>query len=163
MPAKKRQNEKGFPEHYLIGLRSSTKHNTAAYGYSIAAGSTLAAMTDVDGAPSLLDIFVFIAGTSVAFAAINIVSTAAFRARMPSEPPVVVALGTTFSMISISVAVASAVGIAYALQSWIAWGVGALTFTLVYLLLLGLELGLAARAHPRGARDGEATNGGSSD
>jgi hypothetical protein len=154
MSASSNQGPKGFAEHYLLGLRSSTQHNTAAYGYSIAAGGTIAAITNVDGAPTIADIFVFIAGTAAGFALVNVVSTSGFRAKMPSEPPVVVALGTTFSVISISVAVVSALGIAYAITDWLAWGVGAFTFTLVYLLLLGLELGLAARAHPRGAQDG---------
>jgi hypothetical protein len=151
MASSKRRN--GFAEHYVLGLRSSTKHNAPAYGYSVAAGATLAALTKVDGSPSLLDVFLFIIGASSAFALVNIAGTSMFRAEMPSEPPVVVALGTTFSVVSISGATGSAVGIAYLLSGWLAWGLGALSFTLVYQLLLGLELGIAARTHPRGAQN----------
>jgi hypothetical protein len=147
--------QKGLVEHYLLGLRSSTKNNTAAYGYSVAAGATIAALTKIGGAPSLLDIFLFVVGTSSGFALINVASTSAFSVKMPSEPPVVIALGTTFSVVSISAAVGSAVGVGYALGGWPAWALGALAFTLVYLLLLGLELALAARAHPRGAQGDE--------
>jgi hypothetical protein len=73
---------------------------------------------------------------------------------MPSEPAEVVALGTSFSIVSISATAGAAIGVAYALWGWLAWLAGSFTATLVYVLLVGLELGLAARAHPRGARGG---------
>jgi hypothetical protein len=150
MPAAK---NKSFAEHYMRGLRTSTKHNTPAYGYSIVTGSTFAAITNVHGAPTLGEIFAFIVGTGLAFAAVNIVSTGGFRVRMPSEPPVVVALGTTFSIVPITVSAAAGVGVAYLFGGLLAWGIGAFAFTLVYLLVVALQLGLAARAHPRGAQD----------
>jgi hypothetical protein len=140
----------GFLHHYVGGLRSSTKHNSPAYGYTVAAGASIAALTRVEGAPSLLEVFLFVAGTSLAFAVINATTTSGYRAEMPSEPPEVVALGTTFSAISITAAVAAAVGIGYALSGWVAWGVGAFALTVVYVLIVGVELGLASRAHPRG-------------
>ncbi|HZU19847.1 MAG TPA: hypothetical protein VE982_01385 [Gaiellaceae bacterium] len=142
----------GFLEHYVLGLHSSTKHNSTAYGYSVVAGATIAAVTKVDKAPSLLDVFMFIVGASAGFALINATATRGYQAEMPSEPPEVVALGTTFSMVSISAAAGAAIGVAYALSGWLAWVVASFAATLVYVLLVGLELGLAARAHPRGGR-----------
>jgi hypothetical protein len=144
----------GFLEHYVLGLRSSTKHNSTAYGYTIAMAATYGAVARIDKAPSLLDVFMFIVGASAAFALINATATAGFRAEMPSEPAEVVALGTSFSIVSISATAGAAIGVAYALWGWLAWLAGSFTATLVYVLLVGLELGLAARAHPRGARGG---------
>jgi small-conductance mechanosensitive channel len=99
---------------------------------------------------SILDVFMFILGASVAFAAVNTATTSFYRARMPDEPPVVVALGTSFSAVSISASAATVVGLGYLLAGWDAWLTASFAFTVTYLLLVGLELGLAARAHPRG-------------
>jgi hypothetical protein len=146
------RKEKSFGEHYLLGLRSSTKHNTPAYGFSIAAGAGVAAIMRIHGAPTLLDIFLFIAGTSLGFAVVTLASTRLFRIEMPAEPPVVVALGGSLSVISISAATGTAIGLAYVCSGWLAWLIPSLAFTLVYLLLVGLEIGIAAKIHPRGAR-----------
>jgi hypothetical protein len=51
--------------------------------------------------------------------------------------------------------VAAATAIALALSGWLAWLLGAVAFTLVYVAGVGAELGLAARQHPSGGIDGE--------
>ncbi|HET7048023.1 MAG TPA: hypothetical protein VFI54_07115 [Solirubrobacteraceae bacterium] len=73
---------------------------------------------------------------------------------MPSEPAEVVARGTSFSAVSIGTATGAVVGLGYARSGWAAWLTGALAFTVLYVLMVGLELGLAGRAHPEGAKEG---------
>jgi hypothetical protein len=149
------EEEKGFLAHYVRGVRTSSRHNAAAYGFSIAATSSFAAVTKLDGAPSLLDIFVFIVGASVGFAILNAIASGGYSAEIPDEPAVVVLLGTSFSILSIAGAVGVAVGIGYTIGGWPAWLLGSLGFTLAYLLGTALELGIAAQLHERGGYSGE--------
>lgn len=102
--------------------------------------------------PTILDVFVFVVGASIAFATVNTLSSHRFSERLPDEPAVVVLLGTTFSVFSISAAVGVAVGIAYAIPGWPAWLVSSFAFAGVYLLVVGLELGLAAKRHELGGQ-----------
>lgn len=71
---------------------------------------------------------------------------------MPDEPAEVVALGTSFSVVSISAASGVVVGLGYALPNWPVWLIAAFAFTIIYSLGVGVELGLAARVHPEGAK-----------
>lgn len=149
------EGEKGFVAHYIRGVRTSSRHNAAAYGFSIAATGSFGVLTKLDGAPSLLDIFVFIVGASIGFAILNAIATEGYSTQMPDEPAVVVLLGTSFSIVSISAAVGVCVGIGYALGGWPAWILGSFAFTLVYLLATAVELGIAAQLHEEGGHSGE--------
>jgi hypothetical protein len=136
--------------HYVVGLRRSTGHHAPAYGYSIAAGAAALVLTKLHGTPDLLSIFMFIVGTSSAVLLINLLATRVYRQESPEQPQPVVALGTSFSVVSISATTGIVIAIGYLLAGWEAWLVSGFVFTTVYLVLVGLELAVAVLLHPRG-------------
>lgn len=149
------EEQSGILAHYVRGIRTSTRHNAAAYGFSVAATASFGALTRVEGAPDLLDMFLYLLGAGLAFAIVNTVATRGFRERLPEEPAVVVLLGTAFSFASVTASVGTCVGVAYGLHGWAGWLVATFAFAAVYIVLVGLELALAGNIHHLGGIEGE--------
>ena len=141
--------------HFLRGVRTSTAHNTTAYGYSLAAAGTYAALAKVHGEPGWWELYFFLIAACAGFAVINTLSTWFFRKESPDEPEVVLSLATSFSVFSVCASVGVATGIAFLFADWVAWPLGAVAFTLAYLVLVGAEIGIAAHRHPVGGISGE--------
>jgi MFS family permease len=125
----------------------SARNNALAYGYSVSATASFAMLTHTDGPLTVLRIFVFAVGAGIAFAAVNALVTRGFRERAEREPPVVVALATSFSIVSISAAVGVAALLGWGVGGWVAWLLGSLLATLVYLSIGALEMALARSLH----------------
>lgn len=144
MPAKPRLSP-GAVASFVRGMRTSIRANSAAYGYSVTITAALAALSSLDGAPGLPDIFLFLAGAGAAFTAVELVATKGFRITEASEPSDVVILGTSFNLFSIAAGVGGAALVAWLLAGWTVWPVGSFAATLVYLFVVGLEMALAER------------------
>jgi hypothetical protein len=136
-----------FARHYLRGLGMSARNNALAYGYSVAVTASFAMLAHTDGPATVLRIFVFVVGASIAFAAVNALVTRGFRERVEREPPVVVSLATSFSILSISAAVGLAGLLGWGVGGWVAWLLGSLLPTLAYLSIGALEMALARSLH----------------
>jgi len=141
--------------HFLRGIRTSTANNASSYGFSLTVAGSYAALSKVHGSPTWPELFVFLSGSCASFAVVNALSTWFFRIASPDEPELVISLATSLSVFSVCSSVAAATGVAFALSGWLAWLLGAVAFTLVYVASVGAELGLAARQHPAGGVDGE--------
>lgn len=136
-----------FREHYARGLGMSARNNALAYGYSVTATASFGVLSATDGPVRVGRIFLFLLGAGLAFAAINALVTRGFRRRVEREPPVVVALATSFSVVSSSAAVGLAALLAWGIGGWAAWLLDALLPTWVYLGLSALEIALARNVH----------------
>src|SRR5690348_12726857 len=133
MPGR-RSHPVGFGEHYVRGLGLSARNNSLAYGYSVTITGAYAVLSRLAGRPSVADIFLFVVGASLPFAILNAVVTRGFRRRVDREPPLVVALGTSFSVVSASGAVGVSTLIAWQLGNWPARLLGSFAGAVVYLL-----------------------------
>jgi len=140
--------------HFVRGVRTSTANNSPAYGYSLVAAGSFAALEKEHGAPSWADLFLFGAGACVAFAVVNAVSTGLFREESPDEPEPVVSLATSLSIFSVTASVAVSALAASFLPAIAAWPLVSVVFTIVYIACVGVEVGLAAHKHPEGGRGG---------
>jgi MFS family permease len=138
---------KEFGEHYLRGLGMSARGNSLAYGYSVTATASFGMLVHTDGSLTVLRIFMFIVGNGIAFTVTNALVTRGFSERAEEEPPVVVSLASSFSFVSISAAVGAAGLVGWAIGGWIAWGLGALLSTWIYLSIAALEMALARNLH----------------
>jgi len=150
-----RDGDRRWWTHYGRGLGISTRNNTIAYGYSVGATAMFAVMDDLHPA-DIPRIFVFIVGASTPFALVNALVTRGFTRRFADEPGVVIALATSFSVVSISAAVGLATLVAWAAPSWVAWLVASFVFSTAYLLAVGAETAVAAARHDLGG-SGEST------
>ena len=148
----------GWRGHYLRGLGISTRNNTIAYGYSVGSTSTFAIVDDFHRA-SVADIFLFIVGSCVPFTLANVLVTKGFRRRFADEPGVVIALATSFSVVSVAAAVGAGTLVAWAAPHWPAWVAAPFAFTVVYLAAVGAETSVAAARHDLGGAAEEGDGG----
>lgn len=149
-----RRSDRGWRTDYLRGLGISTRNNTIAYGYSVGVTSTFAVVQTFHSA-RVGDVFLFLAGACLPFALVNALVTAGFRRRFADEPGVVIALATSFSLLSVAAAVGVATLVAWAAPSWVAWVTASFAFTIVYLCAVGAETAVAAAQHALGGDEGE--------
>src|SRR5437764_8321592 len=132
-----------FGQDYVRGLGMATHNNALAYGYSVTATTTFALLTSTAHSPDVGHICAFIIGTGVAFAGVNALVTRGYRRRVKEEPPVVLALATSFGVLSISAAAGVAALIGWGIGGWVAWGLGALLATWTYLSVAAMEVAVA--------------------
>jgi hypothetical protein len=133
-------------EHFVRGLGESTRHNSLAYGYSLALTGAFGLLTILDRRPHVLDIFLFGIGASITFAIANASVTHGFTVRVEREPPIVLAFGSSFGVVSVSGSLGVAALVAWGLQGWPAWLVGPFACSGSYLVLTALEFVLARSA-----------------
>jgi hypothetical protein len=125
----------------------STRNNALAYGYSITSTASFAVLARTAGSASVGHIFLFVLGAGIAFAGVTALVTRGFRSRVEQEPPMVVALGTSLSVISISAGVGIAALIGLAVPGAGAWLLGAILATWTYLGVAALEIAAARLLH----------------
>ena len=138
---------KDFGQHYMRGLGMSAHNNALAYGYSVTMTTCFGMLVHTDGPASVLRLFMFVVGSSIAFAGINALVTRGYRERVEREPPVVISLATSFSVVSISAGVGIAALFGWGVGGWVAWLLGSLLATWAYLALAALEMALSRRVH----------------
>ena len=143
----------GSVRDYLRGLRSSVLNNSAAYGYSVTITATFAVLNVSLGSASVFDVFAFAFGAIAAFSLIDVVATGGFRKRLRGDPPEVVVLGSAIGFLSAGTGVGSAALLADLVGTDVAWALGSLAATALYVIVLAGELMLAARIDPAKARE----------
>ena len=136
-----------FTEHYTRGLGMSAHNNALAFGYSITSTASLAVLAKTASPASVGHIFIFVVGAGIAFAGVNALVTRGFRERVDTEPPVVMALATSLSIVSISAGVGIATLLGEVIGGWLAWLLGALLATWTYLGVSALEVAAARTLH----------------
>lgn len=131
---------------YLLGLRTSMRNNATAYGYSVAITCTLAAAQANAGPITTPRLFAFLAGAAIGFVAVEAVASNMFQVREREDPAQVVVLGSAFSLFSISAGVAAGLPATWWLGGWTAWLAAGCASTVVYVLVVGIEMSLARKA-----------------
>ena len=147
--------EPAWHEHYRRGLGTALRHNQVAYSYSATTTALFGVISDESGIPNVAQCFLFIVGAGVAFAVVNAAVTQWFSERLPREPSEVVALGTAISLFSMAAGLGAGTLVAWLSGGWIAWPLAPLAASMGFILLSGLEMGLAGYAHEAGGHGGD--------
>jgi MFS family permease len=142
-------------EHYRRGLGTALRHNQVAYSYSATITALFGVISDESGAPNVGQCFLFIAGAGVAFAVVNATITRWFSDRLPREPSEVVALGTAISIFSMAAGLGLGTLVAWFAGPWVGWPLAPLAASIGFLLLAGLEMGVAGFTHEAGGVGGD--------
>jgi hypothetical protein len=137
-----------FAASYERGLRTSVRTNGGPYGYSVMITASFGVLSALVGSPTVGQIFLFLLGAVLAFLVVEAAVSRGFRVRLRGEPSEVVALGSSFAFVSVGGGVGIAALAGVVLGPGVAWPFGSLLATVTYLLLVGIELGLAERAAP---------------
>ena len=132
----------------MRGLQASARHNAAAYGYSVTITASFGILAAVRGAPRVAELFVFAAGAVVGFPLIEAIASGGFRHRLRDQPSDVRALGVTFSFPLVGLALLAALAAGGLAGGLLAWPLGSLLATVVYLLVFALEMGIGERLQP---------------
>jgi hypothetical protein len=98
------------------------------------------------GPPTVGQVFLFAAGAVVGLATIEAAATRGFRERVRTEPPNVVVFGSALAVLSVGLGVGAAALAAVVLDGGVAWPMGSLLASLLYLLVGGTEMAMAERA-----------------
>ncbi|WP_245901157.1 hypothetical protein [Prauserella shujinwangii] len=133
-------------------IRLSLRNNSGAYGFSVLITCALAMLNSQLGMPATAHIFLFVVGAVVSFLAVEALATRGFRRSLGGdEQTKVVALGSSFSVVSISLGVGATALCGLFLPVAPAWFAGSFAASTTYLLLNGLEMTVAR--HIEEARD----------
>jgi hypothetical protein len=129
-------------EHFVRGVGESARHNSLAYGYSLALTGAYGVL-NLQDKTTVLNVLLFGIGGALAFTVANPLVTRGFRQRVEGEPPIVLSLGTSFGFISVPATIGIAALVGWLLSSWVAWLVGAFAASGAYLVLSALEFVVA--------------------
>lgn len=127
---------------YGRALRTTVRASAAPYGYTVTVWTSGAALTHFHGLPAVGDLFLFLAGAVTAFAVVALISRAFATESMEDQTPML--LVGAVHVLSIGSALGAVVGLANAISGDVAWLVGAFAATTIYLLVVALQLTLAA-------------------
>ena len=128
---------------YWSALRTTLRKTAAAYGYTLTIATTVAVLTTTRGKPHTSELFLFVAGGIAGFAILDGVLQAV---AIPGdeEPEQAFPFAGTLNFVSVIAALATATGVARGLHSSLAWLLAPMAATVVYMLLVALQITLIA-------------------
>jgi hypothetical protein len=138
----KQKDEHGLAGHFVRGIGESTRHNSLAYGYSLALTGAFGVLNLQDKTTVVAVILFGLAG-ALPFTIANPLVTRGFTYRVEGEPPIVLSLGSSVGFVSVVAAIGVAALAGWILSSWVAWFVGGFASSSTYLVMSALELVLA--------------------
>ncbi len=125
---------------YRDALRETLRTTAAAYGFALSVATTLALLTSLHGKPRAGDVFLFAAGSLVAFAALELILVATTDDDGDSAGGQAFPFAGALNFISVGAALGCSVAIAHILSGALAWLVAPFAATFVYLAVVALQV-----------------------
>ncbi len=133
-------------EQFRAALGTIVSSSAAPYGYTVSLWSSGALLIHFHGGPAVGEIFLFLTGALIGFALVGALAEGALRTTMPLSPGQGQVVTGLLHWFSVGLAVGS-VALVAEVPSWVAWLLGSLIATSVYLLAASLQLAIVtARA-----------------
>jgi hypothetical protein len=123
--------------------------SAAPYGYTLTVWSSGALLMHFRHAPSVWEVFLFLAGAVVAFAVLSMMGRGPIERADPVSQPSARALAGALDLFAVGVAVGAAALLSM-IPSWVAWPLSSLGATALYLLAASIQLALAERREADG-------------
>jgi MFS family permease len=139
---KEQDDERGVGGHFVRSIGESTRHNSLAYGYSLALTGAFGVL-NLQDETTVLNVILFGLAGALPFSIANPLVTRGFSYRVEGEPPIVLSLGTSLGFVSVVSAISLAALLGWLLGGWVAWMLGGFVASGGYLVLGALELVLA--------------------
>jgi hypothetical protein len=133
-----------FAQHYVHGLRGAIRHNAPALAFSLMSTSSFGVVWSSEGTPSIGEVYAFVAGAVLGFAAVLAVATAAFRSIsiIEAEPGRVLVVGSALALGSTAVGIGAATLVGALVDGLLAWSLAPFGACVVFLLVVGLEFAI---------------------
>lgn len=145
-PARIKIRRRPDADEFRAALGTIVSASAAPYGYTISLWSSGALLVRLHGLPTVAEIFLFLTGALVGFAVVGSLAHGALRTTMPLSPGQGHVLTGLLHWFSVGLAVGS-VALVAEVPGWIAWPLGSVIATSVYLLASSLQLAaVTARA-----------------
>jgi hypothetical protein len=116
--------------------------SAAPYGYTLTVWSAGALLIHFRGSPKVWEVFLFLTGAVVAFAALWLLGRGAIEETHPVSKQSVRALAGALDLFAVGLAVGAA-ALMSMIPSWAAWPVTALVATAIYMVAGSLQLAVA--------------------
>ncbi len=129
----------------LRGMRGSTGRESTTFGFSILVTVTFALVQAMEGAPDVVQIFLYAAGAVLSFTLLTAVLSRGFRRPMPQHRTTTQALATSLNLLSVLTGLGVGLLLTGLLDGAAAWIVVPFAATLTYLLVEGIEEAVAER------------------
>lgn len=128
---------------YRAGLAITLRSTAAAYGYTLTIATTVATLIANQGAPTMVELYLFIFGGSLAFAALEL----ALRLVEPAvcEVDHVYPLAGALNVVSVAGAFSAASAVAHGPDGMLAWLLAPLAASVVYFALIAAEVAIIDR------------------
>lgn len=130
---------------YGPALRVTLRQTAAAYGYTLTIATTSAILASVHGKPRSGDVFLFAAGGLLAFAVLDAI-VALTGTPEEDSPATAFPFAGALNFVSVGAALGASVALTHAVGSAIAWLLTPLAATSIYLLVVGAQVAVVARA-----------------
>ncbi len=118
--------------------------SAAPYGYTITVWSSGALLMHYRHAPSVWEVFLFVAGAVAAFACLWLVGRGAIEGAQPFSQGSARVLAGALDIFAVGLAVGAATLIAM-IPAWIAWPMASFVATTLYLVTASVQLAAAQR------------------
>ncbi|HEX3957675.1 MAG TPA: hypothetical protein VHZ03_13750 [Trebonia sp.] len=144
---------------YEAALRITMRNTAAAYGYTLSTSATLSLLTEMTGKPDALKLFLFALGGVIAFVLLEAV-LAALRTSAQQQPlEHAIPFAGALNAASVCAALGMAVLIVHFVRSSLAWFIAQMGTTAIYMLVVAVELTVAAavQRHTSSARAGKSS------
>ena len=133
---------------YPSALRTTLRATAAAYGYTLAIGTTAVATMDAHGSPTTGDLFLFVGGGLAGFAILEMLLQL-LGSKDDESPEHTFPFAGALNLLAVSIALAGAVLVVDALDSALVWLLAPMTATILYMLLVAVQVTFVARLRSR--------------
>src|SRR3954447_9626969 len=126
-----------------IALGTIVSASDAPYGYTVSLWSSGALLIHLRNSPGVGEIFLFAAGALAGFTLLGLRARPVLQASAPFEGPGERVITGALHWFSVGIAV-GAVALIAEIPSWVAWPLGSLTATTLFLVCSSLQLAFVA-------------------
>jgi hypothetical protein len=138
--------------HYRQRLRTMIGSSAAPYGYTLATWTTGAVLTNARGLPNTLAALTFMVGAVLGFAFVGTLAFGSMAKHFDRDSGETPLIWGSFHFFSVGLAIGVSALVAYYVENFVAWPLGAFLATTVYLLVAGAESTVAYEWDHRGEK-----------
>jgi hypothetical protein len=133
---------------YSAALRVTMRNTAAAYGYTLSTAATISVLTEMAGKPDAGRLFLFAIGGVVAFVLLEVLLIT-LGTPAPQPPEQAIPFAGALNAASVCAALGMAILIAHFVRSSLAWFLAQMSTTAIYMLVVAVEVTIAAAVERR--------------
>lgn len=130
-------------------LGEVVRASAAAYGYTLVIATSISTLVGREGPPSTAELFLFAAGGLAAFAALDLALLGLGRGSPGTKQQAALPLAAALDVVAVGAALGAVTLLVRALSGPVAWLLGSMAATALYLVVLSIQLEVASAVQRR--------------